>query len=287
LEGRLDTLDARALVDATLDAGQLVLTLADGSTRTLGPVVGPAGPAGAAGADADPALIDLLTSRIDALGGKALTDAALDGDHLVLTFGDGSTHRVGPIVGPAGPAGPPGPTDTGDEAKAATAALAGRVGRMEGRTLTEALIDRDGGLVLVFADGSSATVGKVVGRDGVDGKAGADGAPGPAGLGFEDMDLTLDEDGRTLRLSFARGDLTQTFELAFPVLVYQGVHKPETDYARGDAVTFGGSVWVCNTPTRARPGEVEGAWTLAVKRGRDGKDFAGPQPPASMPKVKA
>jgi hypothetical protein len=48
-------------------------------------------------------------------------------------------------------------------------------------------------------------------------------------------------------------------------------------YLPGDTVTFGGSAWVCGAPTAARPGETEKAWTLAVKRGRDGKDFAGPQ----------
>ena len=74
-----------------------------------------------------------------------------------------------------------------------------------------------------------------------------------------------------------RGDQVKRFEIALPAMVYRGVFEAGRRYAPGDTVTFGGSSWVCNAPTDAKPGETEKAWTLAVKRGRDGKDFAGPQ----------
>jgi integrin beta 3 len=285
LTGRVDALDGRALVDATLDGDRLVLTLGDGTTRDVGAVVGPAGaagpegPAGPMGGPDVDALAE-VDARLSALASGALVEASLDGGVLVLRMGDGTTREVGPVVGPTGPAGPPGPKGSGEDAGAAVEALQGRLGAIEARTLTDALIERDGRLVLVFADGSSRAVGQVVGRDGVDGKDGADGqdgAMGQPGLGFEDMTLALDDNGRTLRVTFDRGDAMQEFQLDFPVLIYRGVYRPETDYVRGDAVTFGGSAWVCGQPTQARPGETEGAWTLAVKRGRDGKDFAGPR----------
>jgi hypothetical protein len=41
---------------------------------------------------------------------------------------------------------------------------------------------------------------------------------------------------------------------------------------RGDVVTFGGSMWHCNAATEEKPGDGSAAWTLAAKRGRDGKD---------------
>jgi hypothetical protein len=55
-------------------------------------------------------------------------------------------------------------------------------------------------------------------------------------------------------------------------LQYRGVHEAGTAYDAGDTVTYGGSLWHCNSLTKDRPGEGNPAWTLAVKRGRDGKD---------------
>lgn len=52
-------------------------------------------------------------------------------------------------------------------------------------------------------------------------------------------------------------------------MTYKGVWAPG-DYARGDVVTRDGSLWHCNADTATRPGDGGPAWTLAVKRGRDG-----------------
>jgi hypothetical protein len=35
-------------------------------------------------------------------------------------------------------------------------------------------------------------------------------------------------------------------------------------------VTWGGALWHCDAPTKDKPGTEN--WTLAVKKGRDGKD---------------
>ncbi len=61
----------------------------------------------------------------------------------------------------------------------------------------------------------------------------------------------------------------QTFSL--PVMLYQGVFKQDNDYQKGDVVTWAGSTWHCNEPTKSKPGESTD-WTLMVKKGRDGKD---------------
>lgn len=201
--------------------------------------------------------------------GAAIDDA---GD-LVLNLGDGSAQNLGRVRGLDGSPGADAPA-------APVEALTARLCAVEGQAITGTVIGRAGDLVLLRADGSSLDVGQVVGRDGVDGQ---DGAPGPTGLGFEDVDVNLDADGRTLVISFVRGDLAQTFEIELPAMVYRGVFEAGREYRAGDAVSFGGSAWVCShTPTSIRPGEGDG-WTLAVKRGRDGKDFAGP----ALPKPKA
>lgn len=60
--------------------------------------------------------------------------------------------------------------------------------------------------------------------------------------------------------------------LEVPTLIYRDVYRPDIDYAPGDTVTFGGSVWVCKAPTRDKPDGISKAWRLAVKTGRPGKD---------------
>lgn len=42
-------------------------------------------------------------------------------------------------------------------------------------------------------------------------------------------------------------------------------------YHEGNMVTHDGSVWHCSRDTDSKPGQSD-AWTLCVKRGRDGKD---------------
>ena len=68
-----------------------------------------------------------------------------------------------------------------------------------------------------------------------------------------------------------------------PAQIYRGVHIEGKAYDKGDTVTWAGSLWHCDTPTEERPGE-GGAWRLAVKRGRDGKDgvLAEPRKPATV-----
>lgn len=59
---------------------------------------------------------------------------------------------------------------------------------------------------------------------------------------------------------------------ARPSTKYCGTWNDHTLYEAGNFVTHQGSVFHAKTSTRLRPGE--GAdWQLAVKRGRDGKDF--------------
>lgn len=60
--------------------------------------------------------------------------------------------------------------------------------------------------------------------------------------------------------------------LTIPAQIYRGVFK-SGEYEPGDVVTWGGSAWHCEEVTSDKPGEVGSkGWTLAVKRGRDGKD---------------
>lgn len=147
----------------------------------------------------------------------------------------------------------------------------------DGVSLAGAVIDRAGNLILTLSDGTTRELGQVVGRDGSHGLPGKDGAPGPAGFGLEHFDSEIRDGGRLLVLSFEDGERKHTVEHQLDTMIYRGGFKADTEYQRGDTVSLGGQCYHCNAPTTERPDSGSDAWTLASRRGRDGKD-ADPQP---------
>jgi hypothetical protein len=62
-----------------------------------------------------------------------------------------------------------------------------------------------------------------------------------------------------------------------PAMIYKEIYSDKTQYEKGDAVTYAGSLWVAtsDSPTSA-PGTgsaEDTGWRLAVKSGRNGKDL--------------
>jgi len=98
---------------------------------------------------------------------------------------------------------------------------------------------------------------------------GPPGEPGPPGLGFDDYQIAYDGE-RTVTHSWARDGLHVEHLIKMPNVIYRGVFVDGKVYERGDCVTVAGSIWHCNADTTTRPGDGAAAWTLAVKRGRDG-----------------
>lgn len=169
-----------------------------------------------------------------------------------------------------GPAGAPG--------EAGAPGKDGADGR-DGVGLAGALIDHDGNLAVTLSDGTVQTLGAVVGRDGADGAPGKDGERGAPGFGLDDFDTEMPND-RTIVFKFIRDDIAECHEFQFATILDRGVWKEGVTYEKGDAVTFGGSLFIAQAETTERP-ETGPGWRLAVKRGRDGKDGAqgkeGPQ----------
>ena len=124
-----------------------------------------------------------------------------------------------------------------------------------------AVIDRNGSLVLTLSDGKMVDLGRVDGKDGLDGTS------------PEDMAVELLPDGRTVRFVFAKGEKEYAFHVPFPVVLDRGVFKEGTAYEHGDAVTFGGSLWIAQRATGEKPEGNNTGWRLAVKKGRDGRDL--------------
>lgn len=91
------------------------------------------------------------------------------------------------------------------------------------------------------------------------GKDGTNGEPGERG---EDGTASPDE----IR-SIAREEVL-TNQRDF----YRGVFAEGTQYRTADGVTWDGSMWFAQRDTKLKPGENNADWTLAVKRGRDGRE---------------
>ncbi len=88
---------------------------------------------------------------------------------------------------------------------------------------------------------------------------------------LDDIDLSQSDDGRTITLAFRRGDDVREKSFTLAVMLDRGVYQPDRQYAKGDGVTYGGSFWIAQKDSPARPDSGDG-WRLSVKRGRDGKD---------------
>lgn len=118
----------------------------------------------------------------------------------------------------------------------------------------------------------------VQGEKGLDGKDGRDGVDGKDGFSLDDFDVKSDDDGRTLIFSFQReGREPIIRQLKTAIVLDRGVWK-EGGFEKGDSVTWGGSSWIAQRDTDAKPDTPDSGWRLAVKRGRDGKEGKrGPQ----------
>jgi hypothetical protein len=191
-----------------------------------------------------------------------------------------------PVPGPAGKDGRDGKDASElplDDFRKDIAALSERVAVVEVLNPVPGPAGKDG---KDGRDGSDAAVGDIV-KDimalrervavaevvkGVPGPAGKDGKDGADGLGFEDLNV-VQIDERSFVIRAAKGERVKELgTLTFPVEIYRGVYVDGQSYDRGDGVTWGGSEWHCNETTKTKPGDGSKAWTLKVKRGRDGKD---------------
>jgi hypothetical protein len=152
------------------------------------------------------------------------------------------------------------------------------------RSIKGVVVDREGKAVFTYSDGSTENIGQVVGKDGTDVDWAAveaklrelvDAIPKPKdgkdGFNLDDFDCQpVDE--RTIKLMFTQGDTVHSYELEFPVIIDRGVFKAGETYARGDAVSWGGSLWIAQKETSEKPDGPDSGWRLSVKKGRDGKD---------------
>lgn len=157
----------------------------------------------------------------------------------------------------------------------------------DGLDVKEMFRAEGGKLVAVMSDGTTRDLGVFVGKDGQDADMAAiektimekiDAIPRPKdgkdGFSLKHFDADLLEDGRTVVLKFQDGsDTGYSVELGIPAMIYRGVFKEGQTYEKGDTVTWGGCLWHCDeVETTSKPDGAEKHWTLAAKKGRDGRD---------------
>jgi hypothetical protein len=87
------------------------------------------------------------------------------------------------------------------------------------------------------------------------------------GRAFKTASVTTADGGRTLR--WAIGETVHEIKTA--IVLDAGVWKEGAAYVAGDGVTLGGSFFIAQADTSAKPGKSD-EWRLAVKRGTDGRD---------------
>lgn len=104
---------------------------------------------------------------------------------------------------------------------------------------------------------------------------------GVDGLGIEDMRVEHDGDGN-VKIRFDRGDIHKEFAIRLPRLKDRGVYRETETYREGDGVSYGGSLWLAQKDNpEGKPGTPDVGWRLAVKAGRDGRDFRLDEPKAT------
>jgi hypothetical protein len=231
------------------------------------PERGEKGEPGERGADAEPLDADLIVSDVMAmiLGGESLKTLV----DLQVSESMAEWLKANPIQngldGAPGPQGPQGP----DGQKGA-----------DGIGLADALIDREGALVVTMTDGRHKSLGVVVGKDGNHGEKGMDGKDG---LSFETVSGEYDA-SRGYVLTLSAGDRTK--ELVLPYLTHKGFWSEGKQVKAAESITHDGALWIAKRDTTAKPC-IENAddWALAARKGRDGRDGKDGKPPPGPVKL--
>lgn len=173
-------------------------------------------------------------------------------------------------------ANPPAPGRDGKDGERGMDGAPGKDGERgaDGQGVTDALLDRDGALVLTFADGRTKALGVVVGCDGAAGNDGRD------GLSMADVSREYDADAHEVVERWTVGG--EQKELRYPA----GGIRPGGFWREGlkcfalQAITHDGALWIAKRDTCSKPClENADDWQLAARKGRDGRDGKDGKPP--------
>lgn len=88
---------------------------------------------------------------------------------------------------------------------------------------------------------------------------------------LDTFEVITADGGRTFEFRFTVGEVQVSREIKTALPLDKGVWR-EGEFEPGDGVSLGGNFWIAQVNTAARPAEGKD-WRLAVRHGRNGKDF--------------
>lgn len=135
-----------------------------------------------------------------------------------------------------------------------------------GLGVSGAMIDREGSLLLTFEDGQIKSLGRVVGKDGEDGKKGED------GVSFDTFELEYDPDANEMIVSARVGERKQILRHPVSGLNARGYWRDGIKAKTGEGYSLDGSLYIAQRDTGARPSGVSPDWVLAARKGKDGEN---------------
>lgn len=97
------------------------------------------------------------------------------------------------------------------------------------------------------------------------------GKDGKDALSVDDFDLTI-EDDRKVTVSLKCGDRVVEKSVIIPSIIDKGVFGDGLTYEKGDAVSYGGQLYIAQKDAPEGKPSTTNDWRLAVKRGRDGRE---------------
>lgn len=95
---------------------------------------------------------------------------------------------------------------------------------------------------------------------------------GRDGVATRDELIALVRENVTEAIGPAVTTAMDAYVATLPKTDYRGVYREGETYNHGNFATWAGSLWYANETTTEKPGEGSKSWTLAVKKGRDGRD---------------
>lgn len=231
------------------------------------------GEKGEPGRDADPVDTEALSD--DVVAKLLASDRVQTLIDLAVAEGIAKHFEANPVQnGRDGKDGGPGPRGEQGEKGAP-----GEHGN-DGVGLADALIDRDGALVITMTDGRAKSLGRVVGQDGAPGEHGRD--------GLSMADVIREYDAETHEVVERWTVSGSGKELRYPA----GGIRPGGFWREGmkcialQAITHDGALWIAKRDTAAKPcTENKEDWQLAARKGRDGRDGKDGRPPPGPVKL--
>ena len=227
-----------------------------------------------------------LAKEVEAL--KAAPKGAVsflvnESGELVAVFADGQSKSVGRVRGEDG---------------------------TPGACVLSASIDDGGQLTFAMSDGRNISAGLARGQPGKDGEQGRDAAAiqildsidesksYPRGTfsrhlngfwyaaaktngmrgweclvaGIADLKIELPEERKMVVTAMLSNGEQVTKEIFLAHPIDRGIHRHDSEYLKGDGVTWAGSWWIAQVDKPTDKPGISDQWRLAVKRGRDGKD---------------